>query len=114
MLLDDQDPEVAEPIVARGRQSHVVRDAERQRVRSGHHVEQEHEVAGGARHRADNGEVEIDRQGRRGRSDHAAGCRQPECRLVRTDAAEMRGSAQRAGEVGADGQRAESSRQGGG
>ena len=112
MLVEDQDPEFAEPLVARGRQRHVVRHAERQRVRSGHDVEQEREVAGGARHRTDDGEVEVGRQCRRGRRDHTAVRRQPESRLVCVDAAEMRGGAQRTGDVGADGQRAESGRQG--
>jgi hypothetical protein len=69
MLVEDQDPEVAEPLVARGRQRHVVRHAERQRVRPGYHVEQEREVAGGARHRPDHGEVQVDRQRRRQRRD---------------------------------------------
>jgi hypothetical protein len=36
MLLENQDPEVADPLVPRGRQRHVVRHAARQRVRSGH------------------------------------------------------------------------------
>jgi hypothetical protein len=112
MLVEDQDTEVAEPLVARRRQRQVVRHTERQRVRTGHYVEQEREVAGSARHRTDNGEVKVDRQCRRVRRDHTAIRRQPECRLVSVDTAEMRGSAQRTGDVGADGQRAESRRQG--
>ncbi len=112
MLLEDQDPEVAEPFVARGRQRQVVRHTERQRVRSGHDVEQEREVAGSARHRTDDGEVNVGRQGRRGRRDHTAARRQPECRLVCVDTAEVCGGAQRTGDVRADGQRAESGRQG--
>lgn len=103
---------VAEPIVARGRQGHVVGLAERQRVRSGHDVEQEREVAGGARHRTDDGEVVVDRQGGPWWRDHAAGRRQSERRLVRVDTAEVRGGAQRTGEVGAHGERAEPGRQG--
>lgn len=60
MLVENQDPEVAEPLGARGRQRQVVRFAERPRVRS-HDVEQEREVAGSARHRTDDGEVKVDR-----------------------------------------------------
>lgn len=111
MFVEDQHPEVAEPFVARGRQPQLVRHAERQRIRSGHDVEQEGEVAGGARHRTDDGEVEVDRQGRCGRRDHPAAGRQPECRLVCVDTAEVRGGAQRTADVGADRQRAESARQ---
>ncbi|WP_244203264.1 amidase family protein, partial [Streptomyces rhizosphaericus] len=47
MVVEDQDPEVAESLVAGGRQGHLVCHTERQRVRSGHDVEQERQVAGG-------------------------------------------------------------------
>ncbi len=97
--------------MARGRQRHPVRHAERERVRPGHDVEQQPEVAGRARHRADNRQVPVDRQRGHGRRDHAPARRQPERRLVRVDPAEVGGGAQRTGDVGPDGQRPEPARQ---
>ncbi|CAM5251448.1 hypothetical protein SXANM310S_00044 [Streptomyces xanthochromogenes] len=112
MVFEDQDPEVAEPVVAGGRQRHVVCHAERQRVRPGHDIEQERQVPGRARHRSDHGEVQFRRQGRRGGRHHPAGRREPDGRLVCVDTTEVCRGAKRSGEVGADGQRAEPGRQG--
>ncbi len=111
VVVEDQDPEVLEPLTTRGRQRQPMRHTERQRIRPGHDVEQQRQVAGAARHRTDDGEIVLDRQGRRGRRHHAAGRRQPERRLVRVDAAEVRRCAQRTRDVGADGQRPEPARQ---
>ncbi len=90
----------------------AVGHAERQRVRAGHDVEQEGEVAGAACHRADDREVGLGGVRRRGRRDHAPARGQAEGRLVGVDAAEVRGGAQRTGDVRPDGQRAEPGRQG--
>jgi hypothetical protein len=61
MLLKDQYSEVAEYLVARGWQRHCVCHTVCQWVGSGHHVEQECEVTGSARHRTDDGEVGVGR-----------------------------------------------------
>lgn len=79
MLVEDQDQdqEVAEPLVTRGRQLQVVRHTEREWIRTGHDIEKEREVTSTACHRSDDGEVRPERQRRRGRQGHARSATSP-------------------------------------
>ena len=95
----------------RRRQFETIGLAGLHRVRAGDHVEQERQIGGRAGHRADDGEVAIERQRRQRRRGVAAGRHQRKGRLVRIDAAVKGRHPQRAADVGAERERSVSGRE---
>ncbi len=100
-----QHAEILERGVTRRGQLEPIGVAGLERIGAGDHVEQQRQVRGRARHRADHREVAVERQGRQGRRRVAARRHQREGRLVRIDAAVKRRHAQRAADVRAERQR---------
>jgi hypothetical protein len=106
IAVDQQDAEILQRGVPRRRQCQRIGLAGLERIGTGHHVEQQRQVGGAARHRTDHRKVAAVRQRRKRRRGVTAIRHQRHRRLVRIDAAMERRHAQRAADIGAERQRA--------
>ena len=111
VAVDHQHAMARQLLVPRRPQREPVADAGGQFVGAGDDVEQQRQVTCGARHRSDDDEVVVARQRRRAGRCMAAAGHQPERRLERHDAGEVRRHAQRAADVGTELQGHEARRQ---
>ena len=102
MRVNDQDAEIRKPVVPWRRQGEPVADALGLLIGTGQHIEFECEIGGIARHWPNNSQIAPGRVSRRLRWPGAALGHKVEAWLVREDAAEMRRTAQRAADVGAE------------
>ncbi|MBA7474556.1 hypothetical protein ES707_09910 [subsurface metagenome] len=109
--VDDHDTKILQRRVTRRRQFEAISLACLQRIGTRHHIEQQRKIGGTARHRADHGQIAVERQRRQGRRCVAARRHQCVGRFVCIDAAMEGRHAQRAADVRAERQRPVAGRQ---